>query len=148
MFLSDKMQEGISVNQPLCDVTHLSEHLLTSFDWLSAAVTSQGAPNVNKSHWQVNLLAERRVSTTRRCSDRCVWLVGRRGLPWWHLMWRLTGLSPNLIRSTVCKFKKFPPRKLIFVNIVGKFQILEYRKVAILPKGTVTMLIWPPTWNT
>ena len=48
----------------------------------------------------------------------------------------------------VLKFKNFPPGNLFFVSTAGKFQILEYRKVAILPQGPVTMLIWPPTWNT
>ncbi len=30
--------------------------------------------------------------------------------------------------STVCKFKKFPPRNLFFVGTVEKFEVLEYRK--------------------
>ncbi len=42
---------------------------------------------------------------------------------------------------TVCKFKKFPPGNLFFASTVEKLQILEYRKVAILPQGTVTTLI-------
>ncbi len=34
-----------------------------------------------------------------------------------------------------------------FVSCIEKFQIPEYRKVAILPQGPVTKLIWPPTWK-
>ena len=43
--------------------------------------------------------------------------------------------------STVCKFKKFLPAHLFFVTTVEKFQILEYRKVAILPLGPVTIYV-------
>ncbi len=43
--------------------------------------------------------------------------------------------------NTVLKFKNFPPGNLFFVSTVEKFQILEYRKVARLPQGPVTMLI-------
>ncbi len=52
------------------------------------------------------------------------------------------GLMTSKVNK-VCKFKKFPPGHLFFVSNVGKFQILEYRKVAVLPQGPVTMLrIW------
>ena len=46
-----------------------------------------------------------------------------------------------LLFTTVCKFKRFPLGNLFFVSTVGKFQILEHRKVAVLPQGPVTMLI-------
>ncbi len=53
------------------------------------------------------------------------------------------------VLHTVHKFKKFPPRNLFFVSTVEKFQILVYRKVAILPQGPVWVLraVSPPSKN-
>ncbi len=53
----------------------------------------------------------------------------------------LKDLKEKLSIYTVLKFKNFPPGNLFFVSTVEKFQILEYRKVAILPQDPVTMLI-------
>ncbi len=50
-------------------------------------------------------------------------------------------LLNNVNAYTVCKFKKFPLGNFFFASTVEKFQILAYKKVAILPQGTVTTLI-------
>ncbi len=56
-----------------------------------------------------------------------------------YAMW--VGILKLPPQHTVCKFKKFPPGNLFYASTVEKFQILEYRKVAILPQGTGTTLI-------
>ena len=58
-----------------------------------------------------------------------------------------TWIGMLLWQATVWTESKLTAVNLFFVRTVDKFQIPEYSEVQIFPKGPVTMLILPPTWN-